>query len=987
MGLRSPIVIYRGSLLTIFKASCSIRYAILSIIIVMLSGNLNAEDPTLSDKDKDREEDEEEQVLELEPFEVLGSRIRLTDVSGPSPVNVYDKEEIARTGAMTLADFLARLPQNYNGVSAGRGSTPSELNPEFGSRTETTTPPINIGTGAVAPPANATGQSGVSLRGLGSGATLVLVDGRRVAKSSVGNQGTDSRQGFVDLNSIPLGMIESVQVITDGASALYGADAVAGVINIILKKNWSGTELNTTYKSAFSGSAGAEQTVSLVHGFNAGKLRGSVSLDYYKRDALKASDRSFSAGQDNSDVIKGFVTETGEPVYGTNYLLNWGYPATVQARSGNLNGVLDPNGQPTRVALTPEGLASQPTTTDGFIGVAPTGSSFFADPVKARRGNSSEFLDLIPPSRRKGLGLRLTYRMPQDMEFYGNLLYTESSGSSSGQPPAFQASSTTGLGKVATIVPAAYNPFNQDVMVGMMVYEFGGVVQKFSSDSLNSRIGVTVPIGPSWRWDLSVAWQQQEFERRTRDFNMFLLTDALANPDPDLRVNPFVDIRADGAPDQSTLWESMARYIFFDGLSEQFSADVIADGELFEFRGDAVRMAAGLYYEDLTVSNRSITPSLELTPVDTITETDGHSTGVAVFSELMVPIYGKTNARTGFERLDIQMALRHEDRGDAGNATVPKLGVSWAPVSSLLFRGGYSEGFRAPGPTETMVEQKSFSNNRIIDPMRGDAITSGVEVTREANLDLRPETSTSIYFGVLLEAAWLKGFTLDINYYNTEQEGIIQVLSEQTLVNNEASFPDRVIRADPDAGDIANGWPGEIISVNRALLNFGRSENHSLDFNAQYLIAETAIGRFQFNLNASHTLKSIREVEPGVAAINDLGDTYSPPEWRYNGSVYWNYGSVNASLFINYLSSFQSNSAGNFRSNQPVPSQMTVDVRVGYEFKGNFIGNWGSGTRFSVGIGNLLDEEPPFSDTVYGYNGSFHSPLGRSYQLSLKVSF
>lgn len=156
-------------------------------------------------------------VIKLERFDVLGTRIGQLDAIGPSPVSTFDRDYIRATGAMTLADFVNRLPQNYSGISAGRGSTPNELNPEFGSRTETSTPPFNFIQGASAIPATATGQSGVSLRGLGSGATLVLVDGRRVAQSSVGNSGTDSRQGYVDLNTIPLGMVDRVELITDGA--------------------------------------------------------------------------------------------------------------------------------------------------------------------------------------------------------------------------------------------------------------------------------------------------------------------------------------------------------------------------------------------------------------------------------------------------------------------------------------------------------------------------------------------------------------------------------------------------------------------------------------------------------------------------------------------------------------------------------------------------------------------------------------------------
>ena len=148
--------------------------------------------------------------LQLQQVEVLGSRIRQTETVGPSPVSTYDRDYIRSTGAMTLADFLNYLPQNYSGISAGRGSAPNEYNPEFGQRTETTTPAFNLLTGSSAAPPAQSGVSGVSLRGLGSGSTLVLVDGRRVAQSGAGNRSTDSRQGFVDLNTIPLGMIERI---------------------------------------------------------------------------------------------------------------------------------------------------------------------------------------------------------------------------------------------------------------------------------------------------------------------------------------------------------------------------------------------------------------------------------------------------------------------------------------------------------------------------------------------------------------------------------------------------------------------------------------------------------------------------------------------------------------------------------------------------------------------------------------------------------
>ncbi|MDB6114383.1 MAG: TonB-dependent receptor, partial [Lacunisphaera sp.] len=202
-------------------------------------------------------------ALKLETVTVLGSRIRQTESEGPSPVTVYDQDYMRATGAMTLADFLNYLPQTYSGIAAGRGSAPNELNPEFGQRTENSFPLTNFILGAADAPPGQTGVSGVSLRGLGSGSTLVLVDGRRAAQSGSGNRSTVSQQGFVDLNTIPFGMIDHVEVITDGASAIYGADAVAGVINIVLKKNWQGNELSGSYKASEHG-GGRERQATLT---------------------------------------------------------------------------------------------------------------------------------------------------------------------------------------------------------------------------------------------------------------------------------------------------------------------------------------------------------------------------------------------------------------------------------------------------------------------------------------------------------------------------------------------------------------------------------------------------------------------------------------------------------------------------------------------------------------------------------------------------
>lgn len=423
-------------------------------------------------------------ALKLEKIEVLGSRIRRLEGEGPSPVDTYDQDYIKATGAMTLADFLNYLPQNYTGIGAGRGSAPNELNPEFGQRTESGFPMSNLVLGGADSPPAQTGVSGVSLRGLGSGSTLVLVDGRRMAQSGGGNRSTTSQQGFVDLNTIPLGMIDHIEVITDGASALYGADAVAGVVNIVLKKNWKGRELTGNYKASEHG-GGRERQVTFVSGFSAGKLRGSVSIDYYDRSDLKASDRPYSKNQDHRSILAGY-TVAGVPVYGRDLRLNWGYPGVVQARTGTLNGINEAGGNDTRFAVIKSGTGATPTLAS-FNAVGPSSLGGASTIV---RGNTSEFLDLIPESKRYGFSGNFTYSLTKLIELYGSYSFTDTRGLYSTQPGVTTASASTGFGNYATIVPAAYNPFGQDILVGMIHYEFGSTTQRSHTQAHNGLIGL-----------------------------------------------------------------------------------------------------------------------------------------------------------------------------------------------------------------------------------------------------------------------------------------------------------------------------------------------------------------------------------------------------------------------------------------------------------------------------------------------------------------
>lgn len=929
-------------------------------------------------------ENEETKAIALEPVEVLGSRIRQIEGEGPAPVATYDRDYIRSTGALNLADFLNYLPQTYNGIAAGRSSAPNELNPEFGQRTETTFPAINFVLGVADAPPGQTGVSGVSLRGLGSGSTLILVDGRRVVQSGVGNRSSDSGQGFVNLNTIPLGMIDHVEVMTDGASALYGADAVAGVINIVLKKDWSGRELTTSYKGAFHG-GGHERQVTLSAGFNAGKLRGMVSIDYYDRAPLKASQRSFSKNQNHTNIVATYDA-SGNPVYGRDLRLNWGYPAVIQARTGTLNGITEAGGNQTRFAVVRDGATGTPTLAS-FMAVGP-GPLNSASGIQ--RGNTSGFLDLIPWTERHGFSGNFTYTINERLEAYGTYLYSNTRGLFESQPAVSSLATSSGFGNFATIVPAAYNPFGQDVVVGMIHYEFGSTNQRTRTKSHNAVVGLRGKFGTTWEWDASVGWQKQNSDQVTRSFNGAAITAALNNSDPTKRLNPFVDGRAAGIT-QAALYDTMAYYPSVFGGSRLGSFDFVADGSVAEIWGGTVQMATGASWGRNKIGGYAInfTTDFSGNPVANRTTTAGERDNYAVFAEFSVPLIGKPNARPGFERLGLQLAGRYEDYERIDGKTIPKVGLTWSPVKSVLLRASYSEGYRVPGLTEYVVAPSSFTGS-VTDPKRNPASTTGVTINRGSRPSIEPETSDNEVYGIIYEPIFAPGLNIQLNYYRTTQKDAIQVLSAQTVVNNEAVFPDRVTRAPADAGDIALGQPGRITAVDQTFVNFGLIRNESMDVGFDYKLPWRDLGRWQVGAFATRTIESVRQLAPGQPPISDEGDTFAPPKWKITGNVFWRSGPWNGSVFVTYLDSFKSNLAGNSLTfTYPIPSATLVDVHGGYEFQDGIWRGFGKGLRLQVGIGNVFDKEPPFSDTIWGYNAGIHSAwaMGRSYEFSMTLPF
>jgi iron complex outermembrane receptor protein len=946
-------------------------------------------EPTPTPASKSAETDEQatlKPAVKLEAIEVLGSRIRRTDLEGPSPVSAYDQDYIRSSGAMTLSDFLNQIPQSYAGIASGRGSSPDEFNPEFGQRTETTSPPFNFVVGAADSPPAQTGVSGANLRGLGSGSTLVLVDGRRTAQSGNGNRSTDTRQGFVDLNTIPIGMIERVEVITDGASAIYGADAVGGVINIILKKNYSGSEISSGYKATEHG-GGRERNVSIVSGFTYGKLSGTVTVNYFDRQSLKASDRAFSKEQNQSNRVSGTLTPSGAPRYGIDYRFNWGYPAVVQAAGGTVAGNFDaiPG---VRVVLVPTGATATPSISQFIPSSTIVSPATVVNASGQRRMNTASFLDLVPEAQRTGASGNLNYRFNERISLYGNYRTSRSASRFNSQP----VTSITGGFGTAVALPAAFTPFNQNVTIAMVLPEWGSTAQTVLTRDAAANIGVEGKLAATWRWDLGASWQRQTMLQTNRIFNGAGFAGLLTNPDANLRFNPFIDAGAPGAPSQAAKLETLSLYPKINSATKNTGIDFTADGDVIDLPGGTAKLAAGASTNRSNVTTTSTNFSAVVVPVTTITTLLGAQTSDAVFAEAFLPAFGKTNSLPLLRRLDFQVAGRKEAIREFSK-TVPKVGFSWSPVQPVLVRASWSEGFRAPGVTEYLIPPTTVTST-LTDPRRTPTTTTGIVESRGSNRVAQPELSETSFAGLIYEPTFAKGLTLQVNYYDTIQKDVFQLMTAQTIINNEALFPDRVVRAATTPSDVALNQPGQITGVNRVFVNFGRISSRSMDYVVEYVAPWEQFGRWRMNFSASRNLSFTRKIAPGQPEVVLDGDTASPPKWKYNASIFWRKGSWNASAFLWHLDGFQSNSVGSINvANSaavtyfPTPSVSKIDLRGSYDFKNGLWRGYGKGVRVGVGISNIFDKEPPYSATVWGFNAGLHRELilGRTYELSFSI--
>ncbi|MBL8268608.1 TonB-dependent receptor plug domain-containing protein [Steroidobacter sp.] len=740
--------------------------------------------------------------LELQEIVVTGSRLQVPS-EGALPVNVYSRDAIDRSGQPTIATFLANQSEVSTSISdttfAGGGSNR---------------------------------QSGIQLRGLPAGTTLVLLNGRRVQPGSI-----STTASVVDLNQIPMSIVERIEVLPLGSSAVYGGDALAGVVNIVLKDRLDGASFEVRQGYA-DGTDDTSAAFAGGHTFSRGSFLAMAQ--WSRTSELLTTERDFFSNADYRSLG------------GTDTRTRSCSPGTVTSVSGNLNGV-------------GSSFAAIPTSAAGS---SPTLAEFAANAGVANlcgTYGTAGGATLIPQSETWGVHGAGTFDITDSLTAFTELTYNHADVTAPGLAVA--------LSNVLVPASNAFNPFGTDVRVTTRLSPEnlrGGNVR--DSDFGRAVLGIKGNLAGSW--DFEVAAVASGDQNRAIDHfntvNTTARTAALASSDPATALNPFTTgVAASDAVLRSIWTDSRAST---RGNRQMYTA--VVRGPLFDLPAGALQVAAGAEYLDEDLMFRTLTSFL-----------DKSRSSRAAFGEARLPVWSGTNsAGVAFDRLALSAAARIDDYSDVGKADTHQAGLEFRPREDLLMRAALATSFRPPGLLQQGLGVTTISIDLfgMTDPARGGEAVTGGLIRTGPNPNLAPEDGEGTVFGIEWSPKNIEGLRLSVNAWELDIKNYILRMDPQSVVNNESLFPGFVTR-EPSS----DGLPGRITSVLYSYVNFGRLNVSGLDWRAMYS-RSTPIGEASFGLNASQTIDYDVTIAPGSASEDRLGhrniDAWAP-EWKGNVSL------------------------------------------------------------------------------------------------------
>lgn len=936
---------------------------------------------------------QQSEATTLDRVQVTGSRIRSVDAETQQPVLVLSREAIEQTGRTSVADVLQQIA--VNGAA---------INTQFNNGGD--------------------GSAGVDLRNLGSARTLVLVNGRRWVSAL---------DGSVDLNTIPSAIIERVEVLKDGASSIYGSDAIAGVVNIITRENFEGVEAHT-YFGQFSQGDGERESYDVTIGV--GSDRGNIVFGaaYTKESAVTAGNRSisrdpvFGLGASQYSATSAFgrlwdLTINGSP---TGDVAAWEREATIDGQTER-----DPVAGIDQWVINPGEDGRDLENYHRF--------------TNADRYNFAPDNYLRTPQERRSVFVQGRYDLTDNIFLRTDALYNQRL--SAQQLAGFPLGEGSYLsGDQGLLASSYYNPTNgssnprelnwsrrlveqerfyeQDVKT---FHWYGGLEGSFEA------------AGRFFSWDVGFNYNStDQIDTQVGDVNMGNLrlatgasfldpTDGIVKcGTPGAIIEGCVPFNPFSSPGE--LSQDQIDYILFTAKDKYHnkSRSVTANisGELVELPGGMMGFAAGLERrKESGYDNPDAFVSAGLSSGNARQPTSGGYDLNDAYLELLLPLMADV---PGADLLELSLATRYSDYSNFGDTLNSKAGIKWKPFEDLMVRGNWAQGFRAPSISNLFggagASYDTYGDPCSIDsPYYGNSgvaercAAAGVPVYTQrngygsqtaypldwvSNPDLQPETAISKTLGFVYSPSYLSNFDISLDWWKINiAEAIsrptITYMLDQCFVEADAGWCSIV-----DNSEITRNALGEITYFARGLQNLGEVEVEGYDFTARYGLPETNFGNFNFVWDTSYMstyrTKATPESEWGNSQVGLYTDR--SPIWRIrsNLSANWSMGDFGATWSTRYYSGMYENCK--FPATASLCSDPGRRVETGaaprhrlssityHDVQARYTLPWNG--RVALGVNNLFEKEPPIS-TQAAYNSfdpQYETP-GRYYYMEYRQNF
>ncbi len=909
-----------------------LEYKFASDKLVLVQPAEQSADPEADEEALGEEGAEGDDPLELRGQTVTGSRLVLGTWQKPGQVIVLDREELERTGAPTLEQALRQLPQNINGTTEFGGAGLVGAGNEYEGLTGT---------------ANINGSSTVNLRGLGESATLILIEGKRVGDSGM-------LGGFTDISEIPMSMVERVEIQLDGASSVYGADAIGGVVNIILRKDYDVLRASVRRTANTSGGH-SEHNVSVLAGTTWDSGSVLINLDGY---------RSSDQGVDRERYT---LVEESVYSYPGNVFGRRGRPSSPREISPDLTqaardaGVIGEDDDATHVAI-PEGQDGTGLTLDDFVGAV--------NQYRVNEDPMQEF-SMTPASDRYTVRVSAAQSISERLEVSGGVTY------SSRETSSRSGAAVGGLEfRVAEENP--YNPFGRDVYVRMDVPGFGTRMINGERDSLTLDLDFDGLLGDRWRWQWRSRYSNRDVFSETHNAidDSFLARDLVDDDrsDPAEALNIFGDsFHTDG--NNAILLASGVRHPSQTSMTTNrlASSEAIVEGALFSLPGGDVRGVVGAEWRrssvDVDYGNTFVRVITTASPVPSSALVDGFAlkgtnTVQAGFAELFFPILSERNNLAGVRDLNVLMSGRHESKDGSSSAgmetenhfvsNVWSAGLVYRPIEAVALRFNKSTSYRAPDVAHSLFPPLARST-RLLDRRGGDRVRYIAQHTTGGNPELGPEESTSLTWGVQLTP--LDGLRLSIDWHDTAFRNRI---SDEANAFFFFGISDSFFERYPF--QFTTDEEGMITEVDTRFVNIFKTATRGIDYQLTY---EFAVGAntLEISANVATTDHYIEDVNPFDATPEaDLVGRFLPAR-IYLAGLSWNRPGLNLSFNARTKSSLRYEKRENLSLTDTV---VTVQVErkpaTVVDFRGKFdiaelwptAPNLLKGTVVAVGLNNVF---------------------------------